>query len=107
MAGNQPKPQNNKPGAPLQRQGSVPKLQRQPSAAKPPQPVRAKMEQAFGADFSGVRVHESPKAGSIGAAAFTRGANPPIVKQPSNKNLLGHELSHVVQQRQGQPKPKP
>lgn len=33
----------------------------------------AKMEAAFGADFSGVRVHIGPQASQIGALAFTTG----------------------------------
>jgi hypothetical protein len=35
--------------------------------------VRAKMEAAFGADFSAVRIYEGPEAASIGALAVTRG----------------------------------
>jgi hypothetical protein len=69
--------------------------------------VKAKMEGAFGADFSAVRVHEGPQAGAMGALAYTQGTD--IHFQPgqydpqsqSGQELLGHELTHVVQQSQG------
>src|SRR4051812_17998512 len=38
-----------------------------------PQAVLARMEAAFGADFSAVRVHVGPQASRIGAVAFTTG----------------------------------
>lgn len=72
-----------------------------------PDNVRTKMESFFGADFSDVRVHVGPEAPSIGALAFTMGSslyfapgqyNP---DSPQGQALLGHELTHVVQQRQG------
>lgn len=72
-----------------------------------PQPVLAKMESSFGNDFSGVRVHESDAAAGIGALAYTRGDSihfAPGHYQPESsqgQQLLGHELTHVVQQRQG------
>jgi pimeloyl-ACP methyl ester carboxylesterase len=70
--------------------------------------VRAPMEQAFGADFSGVKVHTGSESdqlnSSIGAKAFTTGQdmffgqgqyNP---GSSSGKELVAHELTHVVQQ---------
>lgn len=72
-----------------------------------PGEVRAKMETSFGADFSGVRVHEGSQAASIGARAYTQGADlhfAPGEYQPgsqSGQELIGHELAHVVQQGQG------
>jgi hypothetical protein len=72
-----------------------------------PQAVLAKMEAAFGADFSAVRVHQGPQAARIGALAFTTGNDiyfAPGRYQPDTmqgQQLLGHELAHVVQQRQG------
>jgi ribosomal protein S18 acetylase RimI-like enzyme len=72
-----------------------------------PQQVRSQMESALGADFSGVRVHVGPQAERIGAIAFTMGADiyfAPGRFQPDTAlgcQLLGHELAHVVQQRQG------
>ena len=71
------------------------------------QAVLAKMEAAFGADFSAVRVHVGPQASRIGAVAFTTGNDlyfAPGRYQPESAQglqLLGHELAHVVQQRQG------
>jgi hypothetical protein len=65
------------------------------------------METALGADFSDVRVHEGPQAGRIGALAFTIGQDIYFAQgqyQPDSipgRRLLGHELAHVVQQRQG------
>lgn len=72
-----------------------------------PQALLAKMEAAFGADFSAVRVHVGPQAGRIGALAFTTGNDiyfAPGRFQPdsiSGQQLIGHELVHVIQQRQG------
>jgi hypothetical protein len=72
-----------------------------------PEPLRERMETAFGHDFSSVRVHEDAKAASVRAVAFTRGEN--IHFRPgrfqtagrAGSELLAHELAHVVQQRQG------
>jgi hypothetical protein len=72
-----------------------------------PGDVQAQMEGALGADFSAVRVHEGPQADAMGALAYTQGTD--IHFQPgqydpqsqSGQELLGHELTHVVQQSQG------
>jgi GNAT superfamily N-acetyltransferase len=72
-----------------------------------PEVVRGKMEVALGSDFSNVRVHVGPQADRIGAIAFTIGSDiyfAPGRYQPDTlqgQQLLGHELAHVVQQRQG------
>ena len=72
-----------------------------------PSTVLAKMETAFGSDFSAVRVHEGPQAARIGALAFTIGTDiyfAPGRYQPETlhgQQILGHELTHVIQQRQG------
>jgi hypothetical protein len=72
-----------------------------------PEPVRATMETAFEADFSEVRIHEGPEAGSIGAVAYTRGTDIHFapgrydLSSRPGQQLLGHELTHVVQQRAG------
>lgn len=72
-----------------------------------PPTLLAKMEAAFGADFSGVRVHIGPQASRIGAVAFTTGNDlyfAPGQFQPDSvkgQQLIGHELAHVIQQRQG------
>ena len=75
-----------------------------------PSEVRAKMETAFGADFSQVRVHIGQEASSLGAIAYTWGTNIHFAPGQYNphtiqgQKLLGHELWHVVQQRSGRVK---
>jgi Domain of unknown function (DUF4157) len=75
--------------------------------AEMPEDVRGKMEAAFGTDFSRVRIHEGPQAEAVGAQAYTQGTNihfAPGQYQPGSRRgqeLLGHELTHVVQQSQG------
>lgn len=70
------------------------------------------MEGLFNTDFSNVNIHKnSSLASNINALAFTQGNdihfasgeyNPSTVK---GKHLLGHELTHVVQQRSGNVNP--
>ncbi len=73
--------------------------------------IRQPMEQAFGADFSGVKVHTDSQSDelnqSIQARAFTTGQdvffrqgeyNP---ESRGGQELLAHELTHVVQQNDG------
>lgn len=70
--------------------------------------IRAPMEQAFGADFGGVRVHTGAESDllnrSIQARAFTTGQDV-FFRQGAydhgsrgGQELLAHELTHVVQQ---------
>src|SRR6185436_14684303 len=79
---------------------------RGPGAALPGA-VKEKMEGSLGADFSSVRVHEGGEAQDVGALAFTRGDDvhfAPGQYDPASaggQRLLGHELAHVVQQRDG------
>jgi hypothetical protein len=73
--------------------------------------VRAQMEPVLGAGFSGVRVHTDAEAGtlsrSLNARAFTTGQDiffPQGTYNPSSssgRELLAHELTHVVQQSGG------
>ncbi len=72
-----------------------------------PDETRAFMEPRFGADFSNVRVHETPDlANAIQAQAFTHGQDIYFNSGKYNpgssggKELLAHELTHVVQQRE-------
>ncbi|MDE2154830.1 MAG: DUF4157 domain-containing protein [Xanthomonadaceae bacterium] len=70
--------------------------------------TRAFMEPRFGFDFSAVRVHDTApaaaSAGDVGAAAYTVGRN--IVfgagryapSTHAGKEILAHELTHVIQQ---------
>lgn len=70
--------------------------------------VRGKLEGAFNADFSGVRVHTDSQSDtlnkSIQAKAFTTGSDIFFSKGAYNpgstdgQELLSHELTHVVQQ---------
>ena len=72
-----------------------------------PPAVKNQMEGYFQTDFSDVRVHVGSEAGSIGALAFTVGTDlyfAPDQYQPHTqygRELIGHELTHVVQQRDG------
>ena len=66
--------------------------------------TKNQMEPAFGADFSGVRVHQDSEsdalARSMTAKAFTTGSDI-FLRQDANagdSSLLAHELTHVVQQ---------
>jgi hypothetical protein len=84
---------------------------RQKSGGLPlPSDVRAKMETAFGTDFSDVRVHIGHEASSLGAIAYTWGTNIHFAPGQYNphtiqgQKLLGHELWHVVQQKSGRVK---
>ena len=71
-------------------------------------PVRGRMESAFGADFSGVRIHTGSEADylnrSVSARAFTTGQDIFFRQGEYNpgtsggRELLAHELTHVVQQ---------
>jgi len=68
---------------------------------------RANFESAFGADFSAVRVHRGGGAESQQALAYAQGndvhlaENAPGPGSAAGDALMGHELAHVVQQRQG------
>ena len=73
-----------------------------------PEPVRGKMERSFGgADFSGVSVHQDGRADAMGAMAYAQGEHLHFGAgryEPSShagQALIGHELAHVVQQREG------
>jgi hypothetical protein len=82
-----------------------------------PGPLRGGMEQSFGADFGGVRVHTGPQADTLNrklnARAFTTGSDI-FFRQgeydpgsAGGQHLLAHELTHVIHQggaRQVQPK---
>ena len=73
-----------------------------------PSATRSQMESSFGADFSGVRVHQDSGAQQmnkdLNAQAFTHGKDIYFDSGKYNpgssegKHLLAHELTHVVQQ---------
>jgi hypothetical protein len=81
---------------------------RLPSEGQPlPPAVRRSLEEFFDADLSDVRIHVGPHARALGARAFTLGADihfAPGEYSPRTVRgleLLGHELTHVLQQREG------
>ena len=73
-----------------------------------PDHTRQPLESSFGADFSGVRIHNDTSAVQMNrelyAHAFTHGKDIYFnsgrydVNSKSGKHLLAHELTHVVQQ---------
>ncbi|MFJ6314764.1 MULTISPECIES: DUF4157 domain-containing protein [Streptomyces] len=66
---------------------------------------RADMEARLGADFSAVRVHTDAaakaSAAEMGARAYTSGNHIVIGDGGGDRHTLAHELTHVIQQRQG------
>jgi hypothetical protein len=74
-------------------------------------PVRADMQERFGADLSDVRVHTGDLADratdSVAARAFTAGSHMVFGKGSydtgslAGRHLLAHEVTHVLQQRGG------
>ncbi|MCB8907628.1 MULTISPECIES: DUF4157 domain-containing protein [unclassified Streptomyces] len=69
------------------------------------EPVREEMEARLGADFSDVRIHDGSEArasaAEVGARAYTSGSHVVIGDGGADKHTLAHELTHVIQQRQG------
>jgi hypothetical protein len=73
--------------------------------------TRADMEGRLGHDFGDVRVHTDPRASdsakAVNAHAYTVGSNVVFQRDAydpgsdAGKHMLAHELTHVVQQRQG------
>lgn len=90
-------------GAPVQRSAVHEVLARsgRPLGA----PLREEMESRLGADFSEVRIHEGSaaraSAAGVGARAYTSGNHVVIGDSGGDKHTLAHELTHVIQQRQG------
>ena len=64
--------------------------------------TRAFMEPRFGYDFSSVRLHTGAAARSsavnVGALAYTVGRHVALREESAPRELLAHELAHVVQQ---------
>ena len=105
--------------APVQREGmpeeeeslQMKPLQRQEGGTSQtglPSEVQADMESSFQTDFSDVRIHaNSSQAPEVGALAYTQGSDIHFAPGQFNpgtdqgKELLGHELTHVIQQREG------
>jgi hypothetical protein len=72
-----------------------------------PAPLRARMERMLGHDFSQVRPIVGAHVRALGARAFVLGGQLHVAPEEfapasaEGQRLLGHELAHVVQQRQG------
>ncbi len=90
---------------------SVPKDLSNSSSAQPlPPTIQHQFESNFGQDLSDVRVHvghaptllggEGAKAFSVGSDIFFK-AGEYHPHEAQGGQLLGHELTHVIQQRQG------
>ncbi|MDX8339928.1 DUF4157 domain-containing protein [Draconibacterium sp. IB214405] len=102
----QAKPENNS----IQRQNSTETLLSGSRGNGSPlnSSVQAEMENGFGADFSGVKIHTDSRAvqmnQDLGARAFTSGNDIYFNSgnyQPQSregKKLLAHELTHTIQQ---------
>ena len=105
------RPSGAPPGGapPLARPSAVPARPGQDVLRGPGQPLavplREEMEVRLGADFSGVRVHTGDaaraSAAGVGARAYTAGNHVVIGDGGADKHTLAHELTHVIQQRQG------
>ncbi|MFD5435676.1 DUF4157 domain-containing protein [Kitasatospora sp. NPDC127067] len=67
--------------------------------------LREEMEQRLRADFSDVRVHTGTaaqrSAQEVGARAYTSGSHVVLGAGGADKHTLAHELTHVIQQRNG------
>ena len=99
-----PEPVRSRPAGPDNRD----LLSRLGSAKTMPGPVQAKMEETLGADFSRVRLYESPLVAELGAEAAASGDRVAFapgkldMKGSAGLELLGHELSHVASQARGE-----
>ena len=67
--------------------------------------TRADMETRFGTDFGEVRIHTDgasrESAAAIGARAYTAGNHIVLGEDGTDRHTIAHELSHVIQQREG------
>mgnify|MGYP003753031465 CR=1 FL=1 len=77
-----------------------------------PDNTLTQMESSLNADFSNVRIHpNSSKASDVNALAYTQGNDIHFAPgqydtaSSQSRQILGHELTHVIQQRQGRVKP--
>ncbi|WP_374215365.1 DUF4157 domain-containing protein [Streptomyces sp. NEAU-Y11] len=69
------------------------------------EPLRREMEDRLDADFSDVRVHRGgaarASAAAVAARAYTSGNHVVLGEGGGDKHTLAHELTYVIQQRQG------
>lgn len=69
-----------------------------------PDGMRRRAEEVSGFSFDDVKVHYgSDKPGQLKALAFAQGSQ--VYLGPGQEQHLGHELGHVVQQKQGRVRP--
>lgn len=100
-----------KPGPSLARPAGSRAVRMPGSGQALPEPTRSFFEERFGHSFQDVRIHADATAGQLAldlaARAFTHGHDiyfAPGEFRPdsqSGRKLLAHELTHVLQQRQG------
>lgn len=64
-------------------------------------PYRAEMEARFGADFSSVQSFAGRGLEDLGALAATRGEQVVFAAATPDRQTVAHELTHVLQSRQG------
>jgi hypothetical protein len=86
-----------------------------PSAAAAGRPLppslRHQFESQMGTNLSDVRVHEDHGPTLMGAKAYSQGKDIHFAPgqyqphDPAGREMLGHELTHVVQQQQGSVRP--
>jgi hypothetical protein len=118
-------PETNKPAARIQRKeatgadntGTEADTERRiasPTGGQPlPEGLQSQMESSLGADFSQVRVHDNAQdqadAGRLNAKAFTHGEHIWLGagESTSDRKLMAHELTHVVQQGGGEIRRQP
>lgn len=97
--------------APQRAAHAAPRALRLDAGERLPADVRAYFEPRFKADFSDVRLHRgaagAAAADALDAEAFTHGTHIAMgagrfaPSTSAGRQLLGHELAHVVQQRRG------
>lgn len=73
-----------------------------------PKQIQYQYEDAYGQDFSNVQLKKnSSEASNLGVKAFTQGNHIHLApgqfkpEEKSGQKLLGHEISHVIQQKKG------
>lgn len=102
--GHQESPTGTESGAAPVQRSSVHDVLRSPGRPLG-EPVRTEMELRLGGTFDSVRVHDGASAArsasEIGARAYTSGDHVVLGRGGTDKHTLAHELTHVIQQRQG------
>ncbi|WP_148668720.1 DUF4157 domain-containing protein, partial [Streptomyces sp. WAC05950] len=95
---------HDRPGQPAVQRSAVHDVLRAPGRPMD-NATRTDMEARLGADFSDVRIHDNSaakaSAAEVGARAYTSGSHVVIGAGGNDKHTLAHELTHVIQQRQG------